>query len=67
MRAIRSWRATDPKPVKPLEQQPWQLELELLATKVQHLSLRWGRPPDAFALERAEIAAALRKIARGGA
>jgi hypothetical protein len=61
---IRSWRATDPRPAKPLEPQPWQAELENLARRVAALSLRWGHAPDLFAQERSAIVAQLRRLAR---
>jgi hypothetical protein len=65
MRAIRSWRSSDPPPAKPPEQpQSWQLELEHLARRVAQLSLRWGHAPDLFAQERSSIASALRRLAR---
>jgi hypothetical protein len=64
MSRIRGWRADAPEPAKPSEdERPWRRELENVAGRLSRLSLSW-RDPERFSLERSELVATLRRIAR---
>ena len=62
---IRGWRADDPPLAPSAPRTPVQVAIDALADRVSRLSPFGGRDPSRFATERSEIAAALRRLARG--